>query len=276
MQLTVTHDHLRMMHVLSDISPKALELNCNAELQNLLSWCGANKLQINPNKSFAIIIPPKINAASIDLNLRYENKTITCCESSKYLGVTIDNKLKFKAHIRNIEGRIARSVGILTKLRHLFPSSAFLFLYYALIHSHLSFGHPIWGSTYPTYIQKLQRLQNKAFSVISNASRKTSVVLKLADLYNYEIAKIMHQFSKQTLPSHLNCLFHPLFTVQERCTRSQTKQNLYIPKFLTSRCQNSFKYQRSKIWNSVTTDLKQQAFRKFKINYKNLLLESYH
>ena len=65
--------------ILSDIFPKALELNCNAELQNLFSWCAANKLQINPNKSFAIIIPPKINAASIDPNLRYENKTITCC-----------------------------------------------------------------------------------------------------------------------------------------------------------------------------------------------------
>ena len=79
--------------VWSDISPKALELNCNAELQNLFSWCAANKLQINPNKSFAIIIPPEINAASVDLNLRNENKAITCCKSSKYLGVTIDDKL---------------------------------------------------------------------------------------------------------------------------------------------------------------------------------------
>ena len=181
--------------------------------------------------------------------------------------MTIDNKLKFKAHIRNIEGRIARSVGILTKLRHLFPSSALLLLYYALIHPHLSFGLAIWGSTYPTYIQKLQRLQNKAIRIISNASRKNSVtplskkygVLKLADLFNYEMAKIMYQFSKQTLPSHLNCLFAPLSTVHERCTRSKTKQNLYIPKFSTSRCQNSFKYQGSKIWNSVTTDLKQQT-----------------
>ena len=270
--------------VLSDISPKALELNCNAELQNLFSWCAANKLQVNPKKSFAIIIPPKINAASIDLNLRYENKTITCCKSSKYNGVTIDNKLKFKAHIRNIEGRIARSVGILTKLRYLFPSSALLLLYYALIHPHLSFSLPIWGSTYPTYIQKLQRLQNKAIRITSNVSRKNSAtplykkygVLKLADLFNHEMAKIMYQFSKQSLPSHLNCLFDPLSTAHERCTTSKTKQNLYIPKFSTSRCQNSFKYQGSKIWNSVTTDLKQQTFRKFKINYKNLLLESYH
>ena len=140
-----------------------------------------------------------------------------------------DSKLKFKAHIRNIEGRIARSVGILTKLRHLFSSSALLLLYYALIHPHLSFGLPIWGSTYPTYIQKLQRLQNKAIKITSNASRKNSVtplyqkcgVLKLADLFNHEMAKIMYQFSKQSLPSHLNCLFDPLSTAHERCTRSK-------------------------------------------------------
>ena len=122
------------------------------------------------------------------------------------------------------------------------------------------------------------------FRIISNASRKTSItllykkygVLKLDDRFNYEMAKIMYQFSKQTLPSHLNCLFDPLSTVHERCTRSKSKQNLDIPKLSTSRCQNSFKYQGSKICNSVTTDLKQQTFRKFKINYKNLLLESYH
>ena len=45
----------------------------------------------------------------------------------------------------------------LTKPRHLYPSSALLLLYYALSHPHLSFRLPIWSSTYPTYIQKLQR-----------------------------------------------------------------------------------------------------------------------
>ena len=83
-------------------------------------------------------------------------------------------------------------------------------------------------------------------------------------------------FSKQTLLSHLNCLFDPLSIVHERCARSKTKQNLYIPKFSTSRCQNFFKYQESNIRNFVNTDLKHQTFRKCKINYNNLLLESYH
>ena len=151
--------------------------------------------------------------------------------------MTIDNKLNFKAHLRNIECKIARSVGILTKLRHLFPSSALLLLYYALIHPHLLFGLPVWGSTYPTYIEKLQRLQNKAIRIISNTSYKTSVtllykkygILKSTDLFTYEIAKIMYQFSKQTLPSHFNSLFNPLSIIHQRSTRSITKQNLYIP-----------------------------------------------
>ena len=125
--------------------------------------------------------------------------------------MTIDNNLKFKAHIRNIEGRIARSVGVLSEIRHLFPSSALLFLYYALIHPHLSSGVPIWGSTYSTYIQKLQRLQNKAISIISNASRKISVTplckkygdLKLVALFNYERPKLCTSFLNKPFPHNL-------------------------------------------------------------------------
>ena len=40
-------------------------------------------------------------------------------------------------------------------------------------------------------------------------------ILKLADLLNYDMAKIMHQLSKQTLLSQHNCLFDPLSTVHE-------------------------------------------------------------
>ena len=106
----------------------------------------------------------------------------------------MDNKLNFKAHIRNISARIARSIGIFTKLRHIFPSSALPFLCYALIYPHLSFGLPIWGSTYPTYIQKLQRLQNKVISIISNAIHKTSVTplyknMVFSNLLTYIIVK---------------------------------------------------------------------------------------
>ena len=47
--------------LLENASPQMLEEICNDELSSLKHWCDANKLQINPNKSVAMIIPPKLN-----------------------------------------------------------------------------------------------------------------------------------------------------------------------------------------------------------------------
>jgi len=69
----------------------------------------------------------------------------------------IDPKLYFKFHIQYLEIKIAQSVGILSKLRFLLPKSTLL-LYHAFIHSHLIFAQPVWDSTFPTYLSKLQRI----------------------------------------------------------------------------------------------------------------------
>ena len=39
-------------------------------------------------------------------------------DSTKYLGVVINNKLNFKQHIKIMEGEVARSVEILSKLKN--------------------------------------------------------------------------------------------------------------------------------------------------------------
>ena len=138
----------------------------------------------------------------------------------KYLGVSLDSKLHFQPHINQIEIKVAKAVGILSKLRFLFPKSALILLYYSLIHPHLLYALPLWGSTFPTYLSKLQRLQNKALRIIFNSNQLTSAtplfhileILKITDLYQFEISKLMYLHSKKIfstlLPwpiySHLN------------------------------------------------------------------------
>ena len=39
-----------------------LEYKCNREMQKLYKWCCANELQINPEKSEALMIPSQISA----------------------------------------------------------------------------------------------------------------------------------------------------------------------------------------------------------------------
>ena len=135
--------------VLSNTSISNLESNCNRELTKVLNWCNANKLQINPVKSTAVLIPSKLNAANVSLNLVYNDETILCRNSCKYLGVTIDNRLSFQLYIQNILRKFSRSVGIVGKLRFLLPRSSLLLLYYSLIHPHFLFGLPLWEVPHP-------------------------------------------------------------------------------------------------------------------------------
>ena len=178
---------------------------------------------------------------------------------------------------------MARSVGILSKLRYLFPSSALLLLYYSLIHPHLLFSLPLWGNANQSYLNRLQRLQNKAIKIITDSKLRMSSnpqyyklgILKLPELYTLEIAKLMHQYSHHNLPQPFSTFFTPVSSVHERFSRAKTENKLYIPKFSTARSQKSFKYQGAKIWNSIPTEIKQLTFHKFKIENKKKLLESY-
>ena len=269
--------------VFNNSSLSILELNCNIELKNLKNWCDANKLQINPQKSAVIVIPPKLNSPSVNIQLMYNNSLIPCNNSFKYLGVILDSKLNFKSHIDITASKISRAVGILSKLRYIFPMSSLVLLYYALVHPHLLFGLPVWGSTFTTSLNKLQTLQNKAIRIITNSDIRTPItpkyyelgILKLSDLYTYEIAKLMHQHSRHTLPLPLSSLFNKTSTIHSRHTRTNALNNLYPPKYSTNRCQNSFRYQGTKIWNSISVELRNQSFSKFKNNFKYSLLKRY-
>ena len=85
-------------------------------------WCVANKLQINPSKPVLICLPFKINDSFPEREIAYDNVILTRNNSLKYLGIIIDGKLNFQLHLKMIENKLARSVGILSKVCFLFPS----------------------------------------------------------------------------------------------------------------------------------------------------------
>ena len=122
-------------------------------------------------KSCILHILSKLYSSPKDVNVYYIDSLVSCQETCKYLGVYLDFKLNFLHHIRQVESKIAKAVGILSKLRSLLPKSTLLLLYHALIHPHLIYALPLWGCTFSSYLQKLQLLQNKTIRIICNTSR---------------------------------------------------------------------------------------------------------
>ena len=118
--------------IVKGLNPEQLQIKIDSELQNLHQWCCINKLLINLSKTNITIITPKQTNATIPhLHLTSNGFAINIVDSTKYLGVVIDNELNFKQHIKIIKGKVARSVGVLSKLKHFFSQNIMLQLYYA-------------------------------------------------------------------------------------------------------------------------------------------------
>ena len=98
----------------------------------------ANKLKLNPAKSSLLIITPTLNSPSVIIDIQCTDDLINSVNKAKYLGILLDVKLTFSDHIKALEIKVSRSVGILSKLKYFLPQDALFKLYYALIHSHLS------------------------------------------------------------------------------------------------------------------------------------------
>ena len=85
-------------------------------LSNVFNWCCVNKLSLNPKKFNYIKISPKSNAELPRISLTMNDTTIHPQIDVKYPDVFIDAQLNFLSHIKSIEQKISRSIGIISNL----------------------------------------------------------------------------------------------------------------------------------------------------------------
>ena len=141
------------------------------------------------------------------------------------MDVFIDLHLNFNFHIKSVENKVARSVGILSKLKHFFPSTSLLKLFYAFIHPRLLYGLSVWGCTHKFYLAKLQTLQNKAVKIIGGGKYMNHAtpfysklkILKIPELYEYKVAILVFHYYRQRLPPLLLNLCTKTNQVSQKC-----------------------------------------------------------
>ena len=88
--------------------------NISSKLANVHERTVANKITVNPEKSLALIIPPKITTLILNIHLHFNNNSVILKDSVKYLGITIDARLHFDVHINTLARKISRSLGVIT------------------------------------------------------------------------------------------------------------------------------------------------------------------
>ena len=79
----------------------------------------------------------------------------------KYLGVYIDKHLNWQPQIQHVNNKLAKNLGILSKLRYYIDLNILKQIYYALIYPYLSYGILAWGCASKTRLDCLRIKHNK-------------------------------------------------------------------------------------------------------------------
>ena len=143
-----------------------LQKTANKELRKVRKWLEADRLSLNLAKSNHVIF--QFPAKRIDefIQIKLGRKPIKCVYHIKYLGVLVDSTLSWKPHVTELSKKLAKSVGIFFKIRHIVTLKTIKLLYYCLFYCFISHCISVWGLTHPSVLDPLIKLQKKVIRAI--------------------------------------------------------------------------------------------------------------
>jgi len=257
--------------LVKDVNLNSAFLSCNEGLAKFSDWCFANRLSVNVSKTNFMIFTNRISHDNFSIS--YNNIPIECSSSVQFLGVELDNKLKFNYHINNICAKISKNIGILSKLAYYIPRNVLIQLYHSIIEPYLNYCCLIFGGSYDSHLSPLEVAQRKCIRVICCVDQLTTSnplfsileILKFRDLYRYHLG--IHMYKNPEIGIHSNTIHN-----------YETRSSFIIPAFqrLVLSQRQSVAFQGPSLWNLIPNDVKEaRSLAIFKSRYKKYLILQY-
>ena len=233
----------------------------NNELLKVSDWLMANKLTINLEKSHYMIFHRSRLKDCDKKDVIIQDRIISHVTSTKFLGVIIDDKLKWNLHILYMKNKIAKSNGILYKIRNFLDRKTLSHLYNSFVFPYLIYGIEVWGNTNAVHLDPIIKIQKKIVRTITFSHYlahtepifDTLNILNFNNLVVHRISLMMFKYSKDLVPLPIvelftrNYEFHNHFTRQSQSLHTAVGRNEAIYK--------TFTFHGIRIWNYISTKI---------------------
>ena len=123
-----------------------LDQSLNKSAREIQAWTSVNKLPTNEDKTKVLTITGKRLKSKLnyELSVRTDSDNTLCnVESGALLGLEIDSKLSFNAHVDEICKKLASRIAVLRKIRAFLPLSQLVKYYNAVILPVMSYASVI-------------------------------------------------------------------------------------------------------------------------------------
>jgi hypothetical protein len=179
--------------------------NINSELEKICNWFKVNKLSLNASKTKAMLFHP-IQKTVDKFDIIIDGSTVEFVEQFSYLGIILDPNITWKPHLQHVARKVARTNGILCRLKNVSDCDILKMLYTSLILPYLSYGIIVWGGS----SERLFKLQKRSVRLVMNAKYNAHTeplfkflgLLKISDLLHVQQLKFFYKLENQMLPQY--------------------------------------------------------------------------
>ena len=252
----------------------------NAELQKYIDWLNLNALSLNLQKSKCMLFDVSNRILEYPV-IKMNDVLIEYVKDFNFLGVTIDTKMKWNAHIDKISSKISKVVGVLNHLKKFLPCNTLKTIYNSLINPHLHYGLLCWGNN----ANRIFKLQKKAIRVITNSKYnahtsplfKEQRILTVPDLYEMKLLRFYYRYANNSLPKY----FESFQIIRRQDVQNRPlRNNIFInPRTRYKFAEHCMRFQLPLLLNKTPSNIMDKIYTHsefgFKTYVKNIMINKY-
>lgn len=179
-------------------------------------WLKAKKLTLNINKSNLVLFRETRTKVINNINIKIGKEIVKQKDYTKYVGLLIDNKLNWEQHIKYLNLKVTKGIGIITKLRRYVSKPTLRMLYYVFVQLHTDYGLSLWGSAFKIETKPIAKNIKKAVRKMlfkkKQSSNRTIVqinILNFEKLKEYAVLQFMWKLSNNEIANNIKSLLYP-------------------------------------------------------------------
>jgi len=217
------------------------------------------KLKMNASKTKYMIVRSTRKELRGNIVLKcLDGIEIEQVETMKYLGIIIDDRLRFQDHCNYMLKKIGKKTRFLNRVGNHISMYTRCTIYKIIIAPHFEYCATLLIGMGETQITRLQKVQNRAMRVILQCNRYTKVedmlealqFMSVRQRLRYNICIFIYKILNDLLPTQLR---DRLQIVGNECTR-ETRQtgNIEFQFRKTKSAQKSLFYEGIKMYNALS------------------------
>ena len=230
-------------------------------LKNMNEWFKANKLTINMSKTkYSIFVKPRSEIPNILNSITVNGTKISRVTDSKYLGLTLDDKLNWCKHIDELNEKLSKTIQAYKIVTSFINTRAKYMLYYAYFYSRIQYGCEIYSTAQNQKLKAIQVKQNRALKVLfrkdfytpTTELHKELNVPLVKDIGKMNCLKLVHKIIHKQAPEAFDNYFIQNKDIPGRRAGTRQDNDLATSQFRTNTAKKTFRYRGAYFWNSVS------------------------